>query len=116
MKYADDQDVERTLRRYRPADPRPALRQAVIESRPSAAPWAAVAAALLAAVVLLKVGMAHEINRLPGEAVDLERESVEQLAEALGGDGEARRAAWILVQQEVVRHANAARPEGGNAQ
>ena len=114
MKHVDDEDVERTLRRYRPADPRPELRQCVVEPRPSAAPWAAVAAALLAAVVLLKVGMAHEINRLPADGVDLERESMERLTEALGGGTEARRAAQILMLQDAVRQANAATSEPRN--
>jgi hypothetical protein len=115
MKHVDDEDVERTLRRYRPADPRPEFRQAVVEPRPSAASWAALAAGLLAAVVLLKVGMAHEINRLPAESVDLERESMERLTEALGGGMEARRVAQILMLQDAVRQANAAASQQGSA-
>ena len=114
MKHVDDEDVERTLRRYRPADPRPEFRQAVVESRPSGARWAAVAAALLAAVVLLKVGMAHEISRVPAERIDLEQESMERLTEALGGDAYARRAAQILVQQDAVRQANVAASQQGS--
>ena len=107
MNHLNDQDVEGSLRRYRPAGPPPELREAVVSQRPSATPWAAVAAALLAAVVLLKVSMAQEVSRLPVEAVDVEREAIEQLTEALGGDVDARRAALILAQQDAVRRANA---------
>jgi hypothetical protein len=108
MNHVDDQDVERTLRRYRPADPRPELRQRVVGVRTArVAPWAAVAAALLATVVLLRMGMANDIEGLAVDVPDPERQRIALLAEALGGDAEARKTAEILVLQSAIRQANA---------
>jgi hypothetical protein len=105
----DEHDIEQALRRVQPCGPSSDLRNAVRTVRtPGAWPWGAAAAALLAAVVLLRVGMAQQIDQFTPDQPDADAQGMVMLTEALGGDAEARRIAEILVLQDAIRQANAA--------
>lgn len=99
----DDRDLEQLLRRYRPADPPSDLRerclaQAADEPPVRGWPWAAAAAAMLAAAT----GFATATARLDPLAVvpDERVLAIERLAALLGGDEAARRVAEIIVVEE----------------
>jgi hypothetical protein len=98
-----DQDLERVLRRYRPADPPIGLRkrcilQSVTDRSRRTWPWAAAAAALLAATVASVVATAS-LDPLAVQVDESER-AIDRLAALLGGDDVARRLAEIIVIEE----------------
>ncbi|MGH9312073.1 MAG: hypothetical protein ACRD1S_02630 [Vicinamibacterales bacterium] len=100
----DEKDLEALLRRYRPADPPPALRErcvagAAVEPARSAWPWAAAAAALLAGTIGLGAAAAR-LDAPVATAPDWTAQAIGNLAALLGGDEAAWRAATIIVVEE----------------
>ena len=96
----DEDKVRELLDRYRPAGPPPELRRLAL--RPAAPdrvwPWAAAAAVLLAATVAIHFATTDAIRRLAPPTVD----TTSALAEAMGGDEDARRAARLIVAEQLI--------------
>lgn len=99
----DEDKVRELLDRYRPAGPPPELRRLAL--RPAAPdriwPWAAAAAVLLAATVAIHFATSDAIRRLALPTVD----TTSALAEAMGGDEEARNVARAIVAEQSIRDA-----------
>lgn len=95
-----DPDIEDLLRSYQPAGPPPGLRERVLAwTIPSrrAWPWAAAAAALLAATAVLHAAAGH-LHQRGIEADPSAGAEVERLTEALGGGEHAR-----VLAEEFIR-------------
>jgi hypothetical protein len=102
-----DRDVERLLRRYRPADPAQSLDERIAglagaptRREPRAWPWAAAAAALLAITVGLHASVrspANEPSTDPGFTED-----VSSLAAEFGGAPAAHRLAESMLLREAA--------------
>jgi len=99
----DDEKVHELLGRYRPVRPPAGLRARALADPmrvPRSWPWAAAAAALLAATVGLHVAANRAIGRIaPPAAMAAE----EALAAAMGGDDEAREAAQLIAGEKTFR-------------
>lgn len=102
-----DPELDDLLRRYRPAGPPPELRARVAANAGPVRrtwPWAAAAAALLAATVYL-----HEsTDRLAaGARVNSShngrQEAIALLSETLGGDASAQMMADLIISTEEMR-------------
>lgn len=98
-----DDDIERTLRRYRTADPPAGLRARVLTGavgrRVGFRAWLPAAAALLAAVALH--ALATAVHQSVARAVDVSRDAarrvvIEEMTTFLGGGDDARREAERL--------------------
>lgn len=102
----DDQQAEALLKRYRPAGPPEALRERCLTPLQVARvwPWAAAAAALLATTlgVQMAAGAAMAGAKITS-APDPSADAVADLAEALGGDAAARRAAEEIIDLQMRR-------------
>lgn len=99
----DDDKVRELLGRYRPAGPPAVLRARVLATPVLAArtwPWAAAAAALLAATVGFHAAANRAIATVAEPAETL---SVEALAALMGGTDEARRASALIVEEQRIR-------------
>lgn len=105
------EDVEARLRRYRPVAPPARLRDRCTSlARARTWPWAVACAAVLALAVTLQSlihGLAEGRSLPTGAAT--EREAVNDLAEMLGGDAEAKRFAAAAVRELRVRAESTAR-------
>jgi hypothetical protein len=103
----DERDAERLLAKYRPVGPPPELKAFALCAGPRLRiwPWAAAAAVLMAATVALHVATTRSIDRMAPPLTD----PVNALADLLGGDEEARRAAQVIVTEQSIRDADAAR-------
>lgn len=102
----DDRQVEDLLKRYRPAGPPESLRERCLTPSPIARvwPWAAAAAALLAITVGLQAAAAGAVAGADLMwAPDSSEQAVAELADALGGDVAARRAAEQIIDQQMQR-------------
>lgn len=102
----DDRQVEDLLRRYRPAGPPESLRVRCLTPSPVARvwPWAAAAAALLAITVVLEAAAAQAIAA--AEVVvgpEPTAHAIAELAESLGGDAAAHRAAEQILEEQLRR-------------
>ena len=100
----DEEQVRELLGRYRPVGPVKTLRQRALAPRVRALapawPWAAAAAALMAA----SVGFHVATNRAAvGHALPPSPASEEALTTALGGDEEARSVARSIVAEQAFR-------------
>lgn len=108
------EDVEVLLRKYRPVSPPARLRdRCTILRQTRTWPWAVACAAALALAVTLQSliqGLAEGRSLPTGTAT--EREAVDDLAEMLGGDAEARRFATLAVRE--LRFMAKATAPGGN--
>lgn len=87
----NDDDLERLLRGYRPAAPRAALRERVMDAGPAPGrtwPWAAAAAALLAATIGLHhaAGALHPPTAPAAESARLAASDSGALRAAYGSD------------------------------
>jgi hypothetical protein len=98
-----DEDLERLLRRYRPAAPPLDLRERCLEQPLSDRShstwlWAATAAALLA----VTAGSTLATARLDpiGLETDESKQAIDRLSALLGGDDAAQRLAEIIVFEE----------------
>ena len=99
----DDDKVRELLSRYQPIWPPSGLRErafAASTHRSRTWPWAAAAAALLAAAIGLHVATNRVLARVAAPAVSL---SVDALATAMGGDEAARAAARLIVEEQMFR-------------
>ena len=99
----DDDKVWELIGRYRPVGPPDALRARALASPVPAArtwPWAAAAAALLAATVGFHTAANRAIAAVAEPADPL---SMEALADLMGGTEEARRAAELIIQEQRFR-------------
>ena len=103
-----DPELDELLRRYRPTGPPPELRARVLEGaaapRARTWPWAASAAALLAATIYLHAAA----TRIRAEAdiiapANSEAQAVALLSAILGDDAAARAMAEVIVATEQVR-------------
>jgi hypothetical protein len=109
----DERDLEERLRRYRPAAPRPELREKSVRSVRLQADrgadrrrlwWQLAAAAVLFAAVLLLQSATARIDRrialltAPARAADEQR--LDDLARELGGDSTARAIAEAMLVRE----------------
>jgi len=96
----DEDNVRELLDRYRPVGPPPELRRFTL--RPSAPgriwPWAAAAAVLLTATVAIHVATTSALRRIAPPPVD----PTSALAETMGGDEDARRAARLIVTEQAI--------------
>jgi hypothetical protein len=97
----DDDKVRELLGRYRPIGPRSDLRERLLGSMDESPiwPWAAAAAALVAATLGLHIATNRAIQRV---AVPERPDSVDALAAAMGGDEDARRAARLIVTEQSI--------------
>lgn len=98
----DDEKVRELLSRYRPVAPREQLRGRALSAPPPRQrswPWAAAAAALIAATV----GVHAAANRAVARQEPASPGSESALATALGDDAEARRAARVIVAEQAFR-------------
>ena len=103
----DDNEIERTLQRYRPVDPPEDLldriltgdRSALAFPEPRTWPWAVAAAALLALIIGLHSGSAND------PSVDATRREIADLSASLGGDALAQETATWLVRTERTQAA-----------
>jgi hypothetical protein len=95
-----DDDLERLLRRYEPAPPPASLRARALGARPDARrawPWAAAAAAMLAAIVWLHGARARVLEQSEIDGPPRSREEEALLTDMLGGSDEARAIARTIV-------------------
>ena len=99
----DEHDIELRLSRYRPASPPPALRRSALRpGEPDRVwPWAAAAAVLLTASVAIHFATDTALSRIAPPAAD----PASALAEAMGGDEDARRAARLIVREQLLLEA-----------
>ena len=99
----DDERVRDLLGRYHPTGPPADLREralTVSSKPPRTWPWAAAAAALLAATVGFHAAANRAIATVAERADPL---SVEALAALMGGTEEARRASALIVEEQRIR-------------
>lgn len=99
----EDDKVRELLGRYQPLGPPAALRARVLATPVAAArtwPWAAAAAALLAATIGFHTAANRTIAAVAEPADPL---SVEALAALMGGTEEARRASELIVEEQRIR-------------
>jgi hypothetical protein len=99
----NDNELERTLRLYRPVGPPPALRSRVVSHRDGrvipASAWMPTAAALLAAVALYWLS-AHEravVRVNLDQAAVARAATIELVSRSLGGGTQSRLAAEFVV-------------------
>lgn len=107
----NDRQISEMLTRYRPVEPDEGVRARVLAQRPPVGrvwPWAAAAAALLAATIGLHTATSRRIATYNPEQAGAD--AVDSLTAALGGDRTARRMAeWIVLVGE--RRREPLRPE-----
>ena len=96
----DEHDIEFRLSRYRPASPPPELRRlALNRTAPDRVwPWAAAAAVLLTATVAIQFATSSALSRIAPPVAD----PTSALANAMGGDEDARRAARLIVTEQSI--------------
>jgi hypothetical protein len=95
--------VRELFGRYQPVGPLPDLRERALRASTHPLrtwPWAAAAAALLAAAIGLQVATSRLLARVAAPAVSL---SVDALAAAMGGDEAARAVARLIVEEQMFR-------------
>jgi hypothetical protein len=112
----NEHEIEQLLRRYRPSGPPPNLRAralAAARDEKRVWPWAAAAAALLAATIGFHMG-SHSLQMNMAIAAGPEEEEVsrQMLIEALGGDEAARQRADLMIAAQVVRSLGSPPEEG----
>lgn len=103
MTDMDDDKVRELIGRYRPVGPSSDLRERALgaSTHPTPTwPWAAAAAALLAATVGLHAATNRAIAAVTPPA---DRLSVDALATAMGGTEDARQAAELIVTEQWIR-------------
>ena len=96
----DEHDIEFRLSRYRPASPPPELRRLAMHSAAPDRmwPWAAAAAVLLTATVAIHFATTSALSRIAPPVSD----PASALADAMGGDEDARRAARLIVMEQLI--------------
>lgn len=101
----DDQQLEDLLTRYRPAGPPESFRARCLTPPVTRVwPWATAAAALLAITVGLEAAAAGAMARADvAVASDPTAQAIAELAETLGGDAAARRAAEQVIDDQMRR-------------
>jgi hypothetical protein len=103
----NEPELDDLLRRYRPAGPPPALRARVMAGVPDVRrtwPWAAAAAALLAATVYLHQSADDAVARTSTRfASDVRRQAIASLSEMLGGDASAQMIAELTISADEFR-------------
>jgi hypothetical protein len=100
----DDDKVRELLGRYRPAGPPAELRERAltITAKPLRTwPWAAAAAVLLTTALGLHAATNRALSRVAEPAAP---PSVDALADALGADEDAQRAARLIVMERLLRN------------
>jgi hypothetical protein len=111
----DDLRTEEQLRGYRPVGPPLSLRHRVVAAAPVRRiwPWALAAAAMLTLTFglhLASANLASAAGMRP--APDLERGTVRDLTERLGGDSSARSLAEFLVSEHQLQAEAGSLPPG----
>lgn len=109
----DDQQVEALLKRYRPAGPPESLRERCLTPSRDARvwPWAAAAAALLASTVAIQGAAADAVAGANVVVTpDPTARAIAELAEALGGDPPARLLAEQIINEQMQRDRERAKP------
>lgn len=107
----NDSELEHLLRRYRPGNPPPGLRERIL-SPPEPRrvwPWAAAAAILLVSALTSRMAAQREAGRIDLGA-DPSVTVIAQLTDALGGDADARATAESIVIEARLRSELAAPP------
>jgi hypothetical protein len=105
----DDQKVRDLLRRHRPVSPPASLRDRALAGNTARAgmwPLTAAAAALLAAAIGLQVATNRALGRV---LMPVTIDPVGALIVAMGGGEEARRAAQLVVAEQLIRDAGGQR-------
>ena len=96
-----DDDLERTLRRYRPGDPRADLRARVLASA-QATPDIAWYWGPLAAAAILTLWVAAHTWRIEPERDPVREAAIAEMTEALGGGEDVRRYVELAMSSEPV--------------